>query len=148
MGRWFVNFLAGGLWVLVFNMLGWLHLSAQPHTLADPTFGHLLDAAVIAVVIALMGEVAAFLWAVFVIATLGLGCLFLPLYWLLVGYIKLSLASMLLPGWFDYSHNLLFVVIMSWILGASRWHHTREYRRHQVEAADAREVKAEWRELP
>jgi hypothetical protein len=146
--RWIVNFLMGGIWVLVFNALGWITLSAQPHTVADPALGHLLDAALIGFVIALAGEVGSFLYVLFVVATLGLGCLLLPFYWLLIGYFKLWLAAAVLPGWFDHTHNLLFVIIMSWILGASRWHSARELQRRPAAAGrDPREVQAEWREV-
>lgn len=147
--RWFVNFLIGGIWVAIFNALGWITLSPQPHIVSDPTIGHLLDAAIIAVVICVAGEVASMLYVLFVVATLGLGCLLLPVYWLLVGYFKLWLASVVLSGWFSHTPHLLPVLIMSWILGASRWHAKGEVRgrRHEETPRDPREVQAEWREV-
>lgn len=147
--RWVVNFLLGSVWVMVFHLFGWLTLSPVPHTLSDPTLGHVLDAAVIGLVIGLAGEVGSFLYRAFIVLTLGIGCLLLPVYWLLIGYFKLLLASVVLPGWFDYTHNLLAVLIMSALLGASRWHTPRELprRRVTVPVADPREVKAEWRAL-
>lgn len=149
MGRWIVNFLISGMWVLVFNALGWITLSARPHIVADPGLGHLLDAGIIGLIIALAGEVGSFLYVMFVVATLGLGCLLLPLYWLLIGYFKLWLAQAVLQGWFTHTHNLLCVIIMSWILGAGRWHASDEMRRRTVvvEQRDPREVAAQWREV-
>lgn len=142
MTRWLVNFLIGAIWVLVFNAFGWLRLEPHAHVVADPTLATLIDAGVIAVVIVVMGEVASVLYIMFVVATLGLGCLLLPIYWLLVGYFKLWLAASLLPGWFTYSHNLICVLIMSWVLGAGRWAASGEIRRREV--SDPNEVKAEW----
>jgi hypothetical protein len=119
--RFLVNFLAGGAWVLFFNWLGWIQLAAGTHLVADPGFGHLVDAGIIAFIAMILGELIAFGYKVFVVVTLGLGCLLLPFYWLLAGYIKLSLTALILP-WFTYNHNLLLVLIMSWALGAARWH--------------------------
>ncbi|MBM3462584.1 MAG: hypothetical protein FJX76_10835 [Armatimonadetes bacterium] len=127
--RFILNFLFGGLWVLLFNWLGWIHLSDKRHLVADPQVGLIVDAAVVALVIVVMGEIAAFVWATWVVVTLGLGCIFLPLYWLLVGYVKLNAAAFLLPGWFTYNHSIVYVLIMSWILGASRWHAPGEMRK-------------------
>lgn len=143
--RWLVNFVICGVWVLIFNALGWITLSPRPHLLADPALGHLLDAALIGALVCVMGEVASFVWTVFVFATLGLGCLLLPLYWLLVGYVKLALTAALLPGWFTYSHNLIVVLIMSWILGAGRWGRRDEYRREHRESADPNEITTSYR---
>lgn len=131
MFRLAANFLFGGAWVLLFSALGWMRLARSHQLVSDPILGRLLEAAVIALVIVAVGEAAAFCWSVFVVATLGLGCIMLPVYWLLVGYVKLLAASWILPGWFAYRHDLLFVLLMSWILGSGRWHLVGEMRRER-----------------
>ncbi|NDD29140.1 MAG: hypothetical protein EB084_12820 [Proteobacteria bacterium] len=153
MGRLLVNLVIVSLLVLIFNALGLVTLSATPHMAKDPTLGHVLDATVIGVVICAAGEVGSLLFALFVVVTFGLGCILLPVYWLLIGYFKLKLASTVLPGWFDYSHNLLSVLFVSWTLGASRLQTQRERtfgRRRQPDETppgQPREVVAEWHEI-
>lgn len=152
-GRLLLNLLVVSIWVVVFNALGFITLRPEPHLLADPTIGHLVDAAIIGTVICAAGEVGALLYVVSIAATAGLACLFLPVYWLLIGYFKLWLASVVLPGWFQYSHNLIAVVFMSSILGASRFHWRGERPDPKKTGADrprpidGREVQAEWREI-
>lgn len=140
-------------------------MSPTPHLLTHPTAGRLVDAAIIGGVICLAGEIGGLLYALFVAATLGLGCLLLPVYWLLIGYFKLMLASAVLPGWFTYSHNIIAVLVMSSVLGASRLH--PRARSDATDGArpsaapfqgrggrgphasrDPQEVQAEWREIP
>ena len=153
MGRLLLNFAVISAWVVLFNALGFLTLSPKPHLMADPTLGHLLDAAVIGTIICVAGEVGALLYVLTIAATAGMACLLLPLYWLLIGYFKLWLASTLLPGWFEYSHHLLAVLIMSSILGASRFGprglrpDPRRSGTREPRATDPREIKAEWHEI-
>jgi hypothetical protein len=101
----------------LFNYLGWitLHPAAPIHTLQDS----LLTAVAIALVFILISYVVWFVYCIFFLAILALGCLLYPFVILGTGYVTLHMIAAIAPAFLGVTDNFwtgcLAGCILMWI---------------------------------
>lgn len=131
--RYIINFLLSGLIFLGFRQLGWVIFVSPPKFVETPWLNDLLIAAVIGLFIFIVGEILGFFFKIARTVLFFFGCLLSIIYFFVSGYIKLALVAAILPGWFDYSKELLVVIIMVSIIGWVRLPHHEELSKDERE---------------
>jgi len=97
--------------------IGWIVLGSELPVLADNTlWNQFIWLGIIAVIFSAVSYVASYVYSIFLVVTLFLGCVTYPLYILLLGYLKLAAVDYLLPG-FSYTGVWWQVLILSILVG-------------------------------
>jgi hypothetical protein len=125
-GRSIINFLLAAITVLVVRGFGWLTFTNSPDVIKNDELNILVIAGIIGIVISLVGEFVGFLYRLIKRMTFIFGCFVSLVYFFISGYIKLSIAALILTGWFTYTNQLLPVIIMSLLIGSIRLPHHEE----------------------
>jgi hypothetical protein len=116
--RQILNFFitVGELYLL--SYIGWitLHPAAQTHSLEDT----LLTAAVIALVFTIVLYLVWLVYGIFVVATVGIGCLFIPVVLVGVGYAVLRMTAAIAPAYLGVTDNFWIGILAGLILSLLR----------------------------
>lgn len=115
--------------VLIFRNIEWITFTDPQKFVSDPTLNDIIVAGIIGFIIFVIGEVAGIVYQIFVIVTCCVGCLFFPIYSIVLGYIKLLGTQMLLPDWFTFDTALLKVSIISIVIGIARMPSIKERKK-------------------
>ena len=126
--RYVINFVLSGILVLLFRGFSWITFVQPPKFVSDPTLNDLLVAIIIAFVIFFVGEVLGFIYKIIRTLAFLFGCVVTFIYFFISGYLKLSIASLVLANWFTYTTELIPVILISLLIGFVRWPHSDEVK--------------------
>lgn len=119
--RLFINFLLSGLLILIFRSLGWIEILSPPEFSPDVYANDVITAGIIGLVLFIVGELLGVAYKVIKKVFFIFGCVIAFIYFFISGYLKLWIAAMILMDWFDYTKELLPVIIISFFIGFVRW---------------------------
>lgn len=114
------NFALSALLILIFRALGWIQYVQPPELTGTEFLDDFLVAGIIALVLFVIGEIVGLIYRVVKTFFFFLGCFISIIYFFVAGYIKLAIAALVLDGWFDYSTELLVVILMTFLIGFVR----------------------------
>lgn len=112
--RLLLNTLITVVLLVFFIGLGWMRVLPQDGVNLYAEVG------AIAFVMNITLMAAGLLFGLFVVASCGLGCFLLPLYWVLMGQIIFWGAKFMFPQWISVTDNTLQVVLMGLAVGMIR----------------------------
>lgn len=113
------NFFLTGLLVIVFQQFGWLEFTKIPHYAENLTFNLVLVASIIGLFMLFIDWILEILFGIFKLATLGLGKFAYPIYFIVAGYLKLYIPSIIL-GWYEPRASFWIVLLISILIGLIR----------------------------
>lgn len=134
--RFSANFALSAVLVLFFVSQNWLSLQNIPILVKSDDLNKFLVAGIIALVIFIVGEVLGFIFRIVRKVFFIFGCLLTVVYFLISGYLKLFIATIILPGWFVYNPQLAIVLIMTLLIGFVRVPQREEVDREWEEFQD------------
>lgn len=119
--RWVINFAITATLILLFANIGWLEIESPPQFTGIEFIDNLLIAGIIGLFMIVIDAISDVLYKVFKIATLGIGRIIYPIYFIVVGYLKIFLPSLILENWYSVNtFNVFVVLIMAMLIGLVR----------------------------
>ena len=123
--RHIINFFISGFLVWIFQQVGWIQ---QVHQQIAPFESVLANQVLVAGIIGLIFTVGIWLaglaFGMFVVATVGIGCILYPLYLALLGPVGFWAVAKLLPGWVTVNANTWQIILMGILISWIRIHAT------------------------
>lgn len=120
--RHIMNFFITGFLVWIFQQMGWIQVHNQIAPFEDAFSNQVLVSGIVGLIFTIGLWLAHLVFGLFVVFTLGLGCLLYPIYLLLLGQVGFWALDKLLPGWVNIEASYWQVVVMGVLIAWIRIH--------------------------
>ena len=117
MAKLFWSLLVSIVVLYIAKSIGWIGMENLPILVTNVIWNQLIWLGIIALAFTAVSYVCGQIFILLVALTCGVGCVFLPVYMLGIGYLKLLAVTYILPG-FTYTHAIIPVLILSLFVGA------------------------------
>lgn len=117
--RLLINLAIAAGWLVLFNALKWINVTTHAVNLfTDPTVNTIAVYLILAAIFTLALYVAGLVYVLFVLVTCGLGCILLPVYYGVMGFIGFWAINQALPNWLSITtHSPWVMILMGLLIG-------------------------------
>lgn len=124
MMRHVINFFITGFIVWLFQQIGWIQINHQVTPFVSEAANGILTAGIIGLIFVVGLWIANLVFMLFVVFTLGMGCILYPIYLTLLGIIGFWAVGTFLPGWITVQANTWQIILMGIMVSWIRIHST------------------------
>lgn len=118
--RHLINFFITGFLMLVFQWIGWIKIAQELAPFSNPFANQLIVAGIVGLIFTVGMWLANLVFTLVVVGTCGLGCLLLPVYYLVLGPVGFWMVMKILPGWVSLNAETWQIVLMGILIAAIR----------------------------
>lgn len=121
--RHIVNFFITGFLMMIFQWIGWITITQELAPFSASFLNQLIVAGIVGLIFTVGMWLATLAFTLGVALTCGIGCLFLPVYYLFLGPVGFWMVVQVLPGWVSIKAEIWQIVLMGFLIAIIRVGH-------------------------